>query len=304
MRSESAQASIEYIGVLLLVAALMGALVGAFGAPDLAARLASSVSWALVQAIGRSDGHGGVQPSAAELGMFDSAVDPKLPADDRPSLGDVRLQLIARHGDELGRELYVRMVLDNLRAVVPGLATKTRFATARSDVVTSRLPPSLQRIDVAQALSRPADGDPGEIETPSGRPNIHVVSVSDADKAIRRALNPGVSLVGVATDVVGAVPLGGVAVHLGKLAIDAEKAAAAAEYTAGWYAVARDGQALYADEASIPAGARAGDEVVTWTATRRGRARDPPRRFERSAVVRDSVVIFEGITPLDPGSLP
>ncbi len=113
------------------------------------------------------------------------------------------------------------------------------------------------------------------------------------------------SLVGVATDVVGAVPLGGVAVHLGHLAVTAEKAANAAEYGAGGYAVYRDVETLgTASEAWIPAGDREGDEVVSWIAIRRPSGGGPARRFARSAVVRDGVVIDQSIKLLDPGSFP
>ena len=74
MRSERAQASIEYVGVLLLVAALIGALIGAFGAPSLAVRIATSVGQALIGAIGQSDPDEAIGPSASEQGLFDSAV--------------------------------------------------------------------------------------------------------------------------------------------------------------------------------------------------------------------------------------
>jgi hypothetical protein len=305
MRSESAQASIEYVGVLLLVAALVGGIVGAFGAPTLATRIAASVVRAVVDAIGQSDDHGIVRPSASEQGMFDSAVDPKLPPDDRPSLRDVRLLLIAQHGDELGRRLYSELVLDNVRKAVPELGRPTRFATAGPDVVVPRVPPNLQRIDVEHSLSAPAEGDAGEIETPTGTPNIHVVTVSDADEAFRAALNPGVSTVGVASDVIGALPFAGTAEHAGRLAVAAEKLAEQGGKLAGWTAVGIDLEGLYsAGEASIPAGSREGDEVVSWIATRRPAGGGAARRFERTAVVRDGVVMHQGIRPIDPGSSP
>jgi hypothetical protein len=302
MRSESAQASIEYVGVLLLVAALVGAIVGAFGAPTLTTRIAVSVVRAVADAIGQSDDPGAVRPSAAEQGMFDRAVDGKLPPDDRPSLRDVRLLLIAEHGDELGRELYSELVLDDLRNAVPGLAGPKTFATAGPSRLPSRVPQSLEPLDAKRSLASPPKDDPGEIETPIGRPDVHVVTVSEADEAFRRALNPGVSKVGMATDVVGAIPFGGIAVHLGQLAVTLEKAADVTGAIAGLYSVERDGEAWIASEASIPAGSREGDEVVSWNATRRPAGGGAVRRYERTAVVRDGVVIEQGIQPLEPGS--
>jgi hypothetical protein len=306
MQGERAQASIEYVGVLLLVATLVGALIGAFGTPSLAARIVTSVGQALVGTIGRSDRDEAIAASAAEQGLFDSAVDRKQAPDDRPSLRDVRLQLIAAHGDEAGREIYEQLVLEQLRKVIPELSEPTTFPTAGPNVVVPRTASNLQTIDAEHSLAKKlSPGDAGELESPASRPDVHVVTVSEADEKIGRALHPGVSLVGVATDVVGAVPLGGVAVHLGHLAVTAEKIANAAEYGAGSYAVYRDAESFGStSEALIPAGAREGDELVSWIAVRRPTGGGPARRFARSAVVRDGVVIDRGIALLDPGSFP
>ena len=306
MRSERAQASIEYVGVLLLVAALVGALIGAFGAPSLAARIATSVGQALVGAIGQSDRDQSIGPSASEQGLFDSAVQAGVASDDRPSMRDVRLQLIAAHGDEAGRKICEQLVLEQLRKVIRELSQPTVFATAGPDHPVPRTPANLQPIDAEHSLSRKLSaGDAGELESPASRPNVHVVTLSESDEKIGHALYPGVSWAGVATDVVGAVPLGGAAAHLGHLAITAERAASAAEYGAGGYAVWRDAEALgSASAAWIPAGSREGDELVSWIAVRRPKGGGPARRFARSAVVRDGVVIDRGISLLDPGSFP
>ena len=132
MRSERAQASIEYVGVLLLVAALVGALIGAFGAPSLAARIATSVGQALVGAIGQSDRDQSIGPSASEQGLFDSAVQAGVASDDRPSMRDVRLQLIAAHGDEAGRKIYEQLVLEQLRKVIRELSRPTVVRDCRT----------------------------------------------------------------------------------------------------------------------------------------------------------------------------
>jgi hypothetical protein len=306
MHGERAQASIEYVGVLLLVAAILGALIGAFGAPSLGARIATSVGQALVGAIDGSDRGEAFGPSVSEQGLFDSAVDRTEASDDRPSMRDVRLQLIAAHGDEAGRKIYEQLVLEQLRKVIPELSQPTTFATAGPDHPAPRIPSGVQPIGAEHSLSTQLNaGDAGELESPASRPNVHVVTVREADDKIGRALHPGVSLVGVATDVIGAVPVGGVAVHLGHLALAAERAASATEYGAGGYAVYRDIESFSApSEAWIPAGAREGDELVSWIAVRRPTGGGPARRFARSAVVRDGVVIHRGITLLDPGSVP
>lgn len=306
MRDERAQASIEYVGVLLLVAALVGALIGAFGAPSLAARLVTSVGQALVGAIGRSDADEAIGASASEHGQFDSAVQARVPSDDRPSLRDVRLQLIAAHGDEAGRKIYEQLLLEQLRIVIPELSRPTTFATAGPDVPVPRTPPNLQPIGAEHSLAtKLSPGDAGELESPATRPDVHVVTLSEADEKIGHALHPGVSLVGVATDVVGAVPFAGAAVHLGHLAVTAERVATAAEYAGGGYAVWRDIESFGSPSGAwIPAGSREGDELVSWIAVRRPTGGGPARRFARSAVVRDGVVIDQGITLLDPGSFP
>ncbi len=306
MQGERAQASIEYVGVLLLVAALIGALIGAFGAPSLGARIATSVGQALAGAIGRSDRDEAIGPSASEQGLFDSAVEKGVPSDERPSLRDVRLQLIAAHGDEAGRKIYEQLLLTQLRNVIPELSQPTTFATAGPDHPAPRTPANLQSIDAEHSLAtKLSPGDAGEVESPASRPDVHVVTIGEADEKIGHALHPDVSLVGVATDVVGAVPFAGAAVHLGHLAVTAEKVATAVEYGGGGYAVWRDIESFGSPSGAwIPAGSREGDELVSWIAVRRPTGGGPARRFARSAVVRDGVVIDRGITLLDPGSFP
>ncbi len=75
-----------------------------------------------------------------------------MPSDDRPSLRDVRLQLIATHGDEVGRKLYEQLVLEQLRKVIPELSQPTLFATAGPNVAVPRTPPNLQPIDAEHSL--------------------------------------------------------------------------------------------------------------------------------------------------------
>ncbi len=123
--------------MLLLVAALVGALIGAFGAPSLGARIATSVGQALAGAIGRSDRDEAIGPSASEQGLFDSAVETGVASDERPSLRDVRLQLIAAHGDEAGRKIYEQLVLD---AVAQG------HSASSADRPRSRLPDRTTRL--------------------------------------------------------------------------------------------------------------------------------------------------------------
>jgi hypothetical protein len=252
---------------------------------------------AVLRGVGLSDAarpSGSVVPSQADRDAFSRAVDPGVDPDDRPSLRDVRLGLIERHGDVRGRAVYRRLVLDDLLRVVPGLAAPTLFGRSSSPVVLGRVAITEEPIDEDSALRRPRTGDPGEIETPEGEPDAHIVTVTEADQALARALHPGASYPGLALDLATAVPVVGGAA---RIAIVAGRVVGGLQTAVG---LARDARDVLAPgvEAS-PAGSREGDEVVTWFATRRPTDGGPSRRFQRTAVVRDGVAIFEGIKRAD-----
>jgi hypothetical protein len=298
MWSESGQGTVEYIGIVLVVAVLLGAIAGGLGVPALGVRIAASVvgTFAGTLAGGTSDGgSAGARPSAEEQAAFDEAINAGIPPDDRPSLADIRRSLIARHGDETGRELYRRLVVASVRATIPGLGGAVTFATAGPANPNLRGPVSTVSIGVDRSLAAPSNGDAGEIETAVGAPNVHVVTVSEADEALDHALNPGVSWSSVAWDLVGAVPVAGTASHFGKLAVTSAKLLSTASSLEGLYSVGDDAKLLLAHEAAIPPGMRAGDEVVSWTALRQPVDGAPVRRFRRTAVVRDGVVLARGM---------
>ena len=314
MRSERGQGTVEYVGLLLLVAVLLGAIAGGFGLPQLTAGIASSITRSFLGATGivkRPQEAAFARPSAADRAAFARASDTSVSPDGRPSLKDVRLALMQQHGDEQGRAIYRELILDELRAAVPGLAGPTVFATATPGI--RRQPGVLERslpIDAGLSLVAPSGDDPGEVETPVSAPNAHVVTVSEADAALDHALHPGHPFVNDVLDIVGVIPVGrafGAAFRVAKVGARLAKGAAqlmrAGNGVAGAATLAEDAVALEApDAATSPPGAREGDEIVSWLAARCPvQGPGDPRQVVRTAVVRDGAVILEGIRwPGDP----
>jgi hypothetical protein len=296
MGSTRGQGTVEYVGVLLLVAVLLGAIAGGIGVPRISAGIASSITRALLGAIGLGEPDrrvAEVRPSAEDREAFARATDAALDPDERPSLRDVRLALVARHGAARGQAVYRGLVLDELLQTVPGLAGPTLFATASPGSVPPRMQGGALPIDAKVSLTRPPAGDPGEIETPLGEPSAHVVTVSEADLAFARVLHPGVSYPAIALDLFTALPVvGGVT----RLAVTAARVAKGASAIANAASLLGDASTLLAPSAQTsPPGTREGDEIVSWTAVRRRTDGGGTRRFRRTAVVRDGVVIHEGI---------
>jgi len=293
MRSAHGQATVEYVGVLLLVAVLIGALTGALGAPG---AIAASITHAVLGAIGIEESEqaaASARPSAAEREAFARAVDRNVAPVDRPSLRDVRLALIARHGDAQGRAIYRQLILDDLRTVVPGLARPTLFATATSGLQQPGVLGIYLPINADLSLERPTPPDDGEIETAISPPNAHVVTVTEADQALAHALHPGMSYGSIALDVVSLVPVVGSVTRIASLSARLLKGANAISNAV---TIARDASALLAPSADAsPPGSREGDEIVSWIGSRCPLNGGFARRFERTAVVRDGVVIRESI---------
>jgi hypothetical protein len=309
MRSASGQGTVEYLGVLLVVAVLIGAVAGGFGVPRLTAEIASSITRAFLGKVGimeRSQDASGARPSAADRAAFARAVDPAVSPDDRPSLRDVRLALLGQYGDDRGREIYRKLVLADLRAAVPGLGGPTLFATATPGLrPRGVLGPTLP-INSELSLVRPSGSDQGEIETPIGGPNAHVVTLSEADSAFDHALHPGTSYTGILLDLVSVAPTGrlatGVAkgfVRLSRLGARVTKFARAARKgvsaATNVATIGDDALSLAPDATASPPGSREGDEIVSWLASRCPAGGGPARQFLRTAVVRDGAVILEGI---------
>jgi hypothetical protein len=300
MHRESAQGTVEYVGVLLAVAILLGALVGAFGLPSPAAGLASSFIGAFTSAFGTdAPARSQVQASAEDEARFARATDAGVAPDDRPSLRDVRLDLIAAHGDGPGRRIYRELVLESLRRIVPGLGGPTRFGTIDRSTDSSAFDSGQRLISRLHSLSAPAGGDRGDLETPIGEPNAHVVTAAEQDDAFRHAVHPDGAWRSLALDGVGAIPGVGTVRGARRVAIAAARGLAAVVSDLGDAQRAIASLSPGANE--IPAGSREGDEIVTWTATRRSSPDAPSILVQRTAVVRDGVLLAAGIDLL-PGS--
>ncbi len=213
--------------------------------------------------------------------------------DDRPSLRDVRLDLIAAHGDEQGRAVFRALVLEGLRRVVPGLGAPTRFGTI--DPVPSPLGQSgLDRlVSRLRASAAPQGDDPGELETAVGEPSAHVVSEAEQDDAFRHALHPGGSWRSLALDGVTMIPLVGTVRSGARIAITAARGIATLVSAVGDASAAV--ASLSPSAQQIPPGSRAGDEIVTWSAIRRRTPDAPPLRVDRVAIVRDGVVLSTSV---------
>jgi hypothetical protein len=309
MRSASGQGTVEYLGVLLVVAVLIGAVAGGFGLPRLTAEIASSITRAFLGKVGvteRAQDAAGSRASAADRAAFARAVDPAVSPDDRPSLRDVRLALIGQHGDDRGRAIYRELILADLRAAVPGLGGPTLFATATPGLRQRGVVAPFLSIDSDLSLVRPAGYDQGEIETPIGAPNAHVVTLSEADSAFDRALHPGTSYTGIALDLVSVLPTGRLAAGVTKGLVKLARAGARVTKfaRAGRKGVSAatniatlgdDALSLAPDASASPPGSREGDEIVSWLALRCPANGGSARKFLRTAVVRDGAVILEGI---------
>jgi hypothetical protein len=302
MHGESAQGTVEYVGLLLVVAVLLGALVAAFGVPSSTTRIATSLVRAFSSVLGVATPAGTrAQPSAEDEARFARATDAGVAPDDRPSLRDVRLALFAAHGEASGREIYRALVLQDLRRIVPGLAGPTRFGTIDHDPAPHGFETVNALIHRLHALDPPSGDDPGELETPLGRPNAHVVTEGEEDAAFRHALHPGSSWRSLALDGVGAIPGYGTVKGVARVTLAVARGAAAVVADLGDAENAISGLSPAASE--IPPGSRAGDEVVSWTATRRAAAGATPALVRRTAVVRDGVLLADGIDVL-PASTP
>jgi hypothetical protein len=302
MRSTHGQATVEYVGVLLVVAVLIGAITGGFGLPG---SIATSITHAFLGAIGIEQSEqapADARPSAAEREAFAQAVDRSVAPVDRPSLRDVRLALIAQHGDAQGQAIYRQLILADLGRVVPGLASPTLFATATTGLAQTGRAAAYPPINAGLSLERPAAPDEGEVETAISSPNAHVVTVTEADQALAHALHPGMSVGSLALDVVSIIPAVGSVTRIASLGARLLKGANAISNAV---TVARDASALLAPSAGAsPPGSREGDEIVTWMGSRCPLHGGFARQFERSAVVRDGVVIRESISWPDGAAQP
>jgi len=302
MQSASGQGTVEYVGVLLLVAVLIGALAGGIGVPRATAGIASSIARAILGAIGSGGSASVAGPSSSERAAFARATDPRVPPDDRSSLRDVRLSLIAAHGEVRGRQIYRELVLDDLRRVVPGLAGGTRFGTAPGGGLPSGGSSAARLTDRIRSLEAPTGTDAGEIETPVGTPNAHVVTVDEADVSIDQRLHPGTTFRGFAMDALSAVPFVGLGLRAARLALAAEKGIWAVTTATSGVAATHDLEALLSpSEAALPPGMREGDELVSWVASRQAVGGGPRRLFARAAVVRAGVVLRQDIRTLSAG---
>jgi hypothetical protein len=294
MRSAHGQATVEYVGVLLVVAVLIGAITGGLGVPG---TIAASITHAFLGAIGIEESEKAAayaRPSAAEREAFARAVDRSVAPVDRPSLRDVRVALIAQHGDAQGRAIYRQLILDDLRKVVPGLARPTLFATATPGLRQPGVLEIYLPINADLSLERPTPPDDGEVETAISPPNAHVVTVTEADRALAHALHPGTSYGSIAVDAFSLIPIVGSVTRAASLGARLVKGANAISNAV---TIARDASALLAPSADAsPPGSREGDEIVSWLGSRCPLHGGFVRRFERTAVVRDGVVIRQSIS--------
>jgi hypothetical protein len=298
MHGERAQGTVEYLGVLLVVGLLLGTIAAAFGVPTSTARIATSFVRALSGALGASAPPRSASPlpSEEDAARFARATDAGVAPDDRPSLRDVRLELVAEHGDVRGRLIYRELVVAQLRRVVPGLDGPTRFGTIDHDPIPHGIATADALIMRLHALGPPAGGDPGELETALGKPDVHVVTQSEEDAAFRHAVHPGTSWKTLALDGVGLIPGFSTIRGAARLSLAAAKGVATVASGLGDAENAIAGLSPGADE--IPPGTRAGDEIATWTATRRASPGAPSILVRRTAVVRDGSVLVAGIDVL------
>jgi hypothetical protein len=299
MQGESAQGTVEYVGVLLVVGVLLAAIAATFGVPSSTARLGAAFTQAIVSAFGLSSARGSAHdaPTADDRALFARATDAAASPDDRPSLTDVRLRLIAEHGPDDGRHVYRRLVLDGLK-IVPGFGRATLLGTADLQPFGTAISRAVSR---ARSLSPPVAGDQGELETPTSAPNAHVVTNVEQDAGYAHALHPGVSFGSVALDAASAAPVAGTALGVGRAAVGGARVLARLTSAMSDIGDLSDvSNSLSPSGSAIPPGARAGDIVVSWSAIRRTVSDGATYRVGRTAVVRDGRLLTTSIDVLDP----
>jgi hypothetical protein len=289
MRSESGQATVEQVGIVLAVALLVGALAGALASADagaaVARSLASAVGGALDGLLGGRVQHDAPaldDPTAAELGELALAQDPMVEEGQRPTLRDVRLRMEARLGVERGDVLFRRLLGEPALQLLPAISQPTRYIGYNSVPAPG------------YASRAPPPGSAGDTETPTGPATFHVITARDARETLDQRLNPRLDPV-----------VTGVKLALG--------------FLPGWWGEAVGGLEALDEITSavrrqdgLPPLAREGDVLVCWPVLRRKPRVDdastdfmrqsvlpPARSLYHLAVVRDGAVISQSAVPVN-----
>jgi hypothetical protein len=248
MRSEQAQATVEYVGGVLALALLFGAMAALLVRSGAGQQLAAAVSSALERALGGAHDPAplaGVPASAAQLALFERATDPSAPDDDKPSLRDVRLHFEEELGPERGDALLRELLIQQVVALRPGTRDEERFAPTTGAI------PSPETM-----FAPPLPGGPADVERPAGDTTVHVTTAAEENDWLREALH-GDSLVGLLIGVAGSIPI--------PLAERAAMVAGVLHAAAGELNDARN---VLVRTDGIDAGGREGDAIACWPVIR------------------------------------
>ena len=261
MSATHGQASVEWAGLLALVAVLGAALALIAGPP-----LAHAVRQALVAALSNGPADEPIVPTAADIADVQSALAPPggaLTAD------AALLALGRRHGSERGGEIAKQILLATARERSPWLG---RSLTYRPD---ARLGDEFQP-------APPGTGD-HDVETPTGAPTTTWVTIAAQRAAIAHRLSHHTDGVEVGVNVASLVPGFKDVEMLGDVGVFAARAAARllarSQKTVELAQAGRDVLGvLQASDGGLPGGMLVGDLVVSWPVHRtawRGAAVDP-----------------------------
>src|SRR5690242_12215234 len=187
MGGEYGQATVEHVGTLLLV----GLLLGAVAAGLLRLGIGASVAGALRTAIERvahlgtgtssSTAVAVAPPTAEEQTRLLAAMDSSIPIDSRPTLHDIRLELVERLGEKDGAATFEELVRGRAVELLPQ-STQTRDYRG----FIGR-PPS------SGSVAPPAELRPIDREAPVGPVSVHIVGTGESLAWLDAALHPSVN---------------------------------------------------------------------------------------------------------------
>ena len=300
MGSQTGQATVEHVGMVLAVALLMGGVAAALAHAGIAAAIAGRVAQAFDLGPSRSDRIAvPALGTDAEWRFARMAVASRLPDAARPTLRDLRLRLIDRLGIGRGEEVFDRMLADAVDVVLP--------ASIPGSVTSYRDPGDTI---AGPVMFDPASGPARIDERALGTRTVAPVGAGLGNAFLGDALHTSTGELLLDEAIAGAATLATRKVWLAEPAVEA--AINAVIRDDGMNGVSEAGERTIAQTGRVPPGRREGDLIVTWQVERRrfdarGVERVPartgdgetyPRRYVHAVVLRNGVSLREQLIPI------
>jgi hypothetical protein len=300
MGSQTGQATVEHVGMVLAVALLMGGVAAAFAHAGIASMLANRVARAFDLGSSRSDAIAApALGTDAEWRFARMAVASRLPDAARPTLRDLRLRLIDRLGRTSGEEVFGRMLTDAVDVALPGsIAGSVTSYRDGGDTIAGPV-----MFDPARAMARIE-------ERALATRTVSPVGAGTGNAFLGDALHTSGGERVLDEAIEGAASLATRRVWIAQPA--AEAAIDALVRDDGLSGLSDAGKRTIAQTGRVPPGRREGDLIVMWQVERRrfdgrGHERVParrdvgeayPRRYVHAAVLRNGVAVREQLIPV------